>query len=46
MEKIFENFIKNSISSVPPTIINPEAYKKRFRSAMDCYFIAMIPDKD
>ena len=27
-----------------PTIIPPEAYKQRFRNAMDKYFIAMVPD--
>jgi len=34
------------MSSEEPTIIPPEPYKQRFRTAMDKYFVAMIPDRD
>jgi hypothetical protein len=45
-EKTLESFVKSNLSSEEPTIIQPEAYKQRFRVAMDKYFVAMIPDKD
>jgi len=34
------------VSREEPTIIGPELYKNRFRTAMDKYFIALIPDRD
>lgn len=46
LDKQLESFMKETISKEEPTIINPEDYKKRFRIAMDKYFIALIPDKD
>ena len=47
-EKELESFVKHKMSSIKedPTIIPPEAYKKRFRSAMDQYFVALVPDKE
>jgi hypothetical protein len=38
--------LKAGIASEEPTIISPEAYKLRFRTAMDKYFIALVPDRD
>jgi len=46
IEKQIESYLKAGIASEEPTIISPEAYKIRFRSAMDKYFIAMMPDRD
>jgi 1-phosphatidylinositol-3-phosphate 5-kinase len=47
-EKELESFVKHKMSSIKedPTIIPPEAYKKRFRYAMDAYFVALVPDKE
>jgi hypothetical protein len=38
--------MKEAVSKEEPTIISPELYKTRFRTAMDKYFIALIPDRD
>ena len=38
--------MKQALGGEEPTIISPEAYQIRFRTAMDKYFIAMIPDHD
>ena len=46
MEKELESFLKQKISNEDPTIIPPESYKQRFRTAMDKYFIALVPDVD
>jgi 1-phosphatidylinositol-3-phosphate 5-kinase len=46
IDKTLESYLKQTISSEEPTIISPDLYKQRFRTAMDKYFIAMIPDKD
>ena len=45
VEKMIESFVKSSFSNEEPTIISPELYKQRFRTSMDKYFIAMIPDE-
>lgn len=34
------------MSKVVPTIIGPDLYKQRFRTAMDKYFIGLIPDEE
>jgi hypothetical protein len=41
-----ESAIKQATSVEDPTIISPDNYKKRFRLAMDKYFIALVPDKN
>ena len=46
IDKQLESIVKQTINGEEPTIINPELYKSRFRSAMDKYFVAMIPDQD
>lgn len=46
LEKQLESMIKETVSREEPTIISPELYKNRFRTAMDKYFIALIPDRD
>jgi len=46
LEKELESFLKQKISNEDPTIIPPESYKQRFRTAMDKYFIALVPDID
>ena len=46
IEKQIESYLKAGIASEEPTIISPEEYKIRFRSAMDKYFIALMPDRD
>jgi len=46
LEKQLESLLKESVSREEPTIISPELYKNRFRTAMDKYFIALIPDRD
>ena len=46
LEKELESFLKQKISNEDPTIIPPESYKQRFRTAMDKYFIALVPDVD
>ena len=38
--------MKQLISDQEPTIIPPEQYKRRFRTAMDKYFIALVPDQE
>jgi len=38
--------MKQTISNEDPTIIPPEQYKQRFRTAMDKYFIALVPDEE
>lgn len=47
-EKELESFVKHKMSSIKedPTIIPPEAYKQRFRTAMDTYFVAVVPDNE
>ena len=44
LEKELESYLKQTISNEDPTIIPPEQYKFRFRTAMDKYFIALVPD--
>lgn len=46
IEKQIESYLKSNISTEEPTIIPPEPYKLRFRTAMDKYFVAMIPDRE
>ena len=46
LEKELESYLKQTISNEDPTIIPPESYKQRFRTAMDKYFIALTPDID
>ena len=38
--------MKQTIAKEDPTIIPPEQYKHRFRTAMDKYFIALVPDQE
>jgi len=45
-KKVMESAVKSATSTEDPTIISPDAYKKRFRLAMDKYFIALVPDKN
>jgi 1-phosphatidylinositol-3-phosphate 5-kinase len=45
-KKVLESKVKQATSEIEPTIISPDAYKKRFRTAMDKYFIALVPDKN
>jgi 1-phosphatidylinositol-3-phosphate 5-kinase len=44
IKKVIESTFKSVTSKQDPTIINPDAYKERFRTAMDMYFIAIPPD--
>ena len=41
-----ESYLKQTISNEDPTIIPPDQYKQRFRTAMDKYFIALVPDEE
>ena len=38
--------MKQKISQTEPTIIPPEQYKQRFRTAMDKYFVALVDDSE
>ena len=46
LEKELESYVKQTLTNLKedPTIIPPEQYKKRFREAMEKYFIALVPD--
>ena len=46
IDKELESYLKQTLSSEEPTIIPPDSYRHRFRTAMDKYFVAMIPDRD
>jgi 1-phosphatidylinositol-3-phosphate 5-kinase len=46
IDKIFEsNFKKVLNAGENPTIIDPIQYRKRYKEAMDKYFVAMYSDK-
>jgi 1-phosphatidylinositol-3-phosphate 5-kinase len=45
LEKTIESTVKQVLGGDEPTIISPDAYQTRFRTAMDKYFIALIPDQ-
>jgi 1-phosphatidylinositol-3-phosphate 5-kinase len=42
--EVIEQRFKETMSKEAPTVINPEQYKRRFRAAMDKYFISLVPD--
>jgi len=44
IEKELESYIKQTVSNLKPTIIGPDLYKQRFRTAIDKYFVGLIPD--
>jgi len=45
LDKLMETGFKSmAVWRPPPTVIRPEKYKRRFRSAMDKYFMA-VPDR-
>ena len=46
IEKELESYIKQTVSNIKPTIIGPDLYKQRFRTAMDKYFVGLIPDEN
>ena len=46
LDKYIESTVKEFISKDKPTIIGAEPYRKRFRNAMDKYFIAMLQDRE
>ena len=47
LDKILESRFKKVINyGEDPTIIDPEQYKKRFKEAMNKYFVPLYPDKN